>query len=690
MAQVISAGPGVGISEGIRASINHQYFVEAIAAESISEGVSCKIRSGIGAAIIEIDSWSPDDGDFNVEPMHSAKAVMHAATGVIEKEILFDAGTEFDDGGTHNQTVATTYGIELAENSPGTGFEDYTVGLTLQDASQPESWFKTSTQQNFSVVDNAYNVDGQHVYCQSGNNNTNIVYDEAGTFESGEVRFQFMRVDNGNQYVTHSIMMNVTGSGTAMRGHMVGFGGQYVQLRRITSSTSSSSISGSGLINNGYNGPEPEEWWWGAVRFVANGSGTTTYYAKNWQVGNSEPSSWTWLYGDTAYVSAGWVGIDQRSGYYNGYGHYDNFLVTPIPSNFYSSGDWTSDPLDTTDLINYSYAGVTWDETAPTDTVASVFARWRNGGSWLACTNGGEVPGITAGEDTTAGSSKDSLEFKVELETTDPVSTPMLENLRFYHVPLDPNGIEIVVDGRGANVPDGTLEVWGIKQVIAAANDEAWDNVTAETFLPWGLSDDAETIVVQLTYGGWLIDEILYQLVAGRWQTSDPHIGAYFSLNPIKYASAPVEARWNCQEKWAPMGKNYEWVLIDYSMGMRADASYLVGHIQLDDFPGSIVAAALSNWDHPGSLQVEGWKRDDHPGSLLAQAWQRDDQPGMVMPGVITSADQPGMIVVAVRAIHDQPGSIQVMGVNRDGHIEVTIVDAAAWAELAARGYTRG
>jgi len=37
----------------------------------------------------------------------------------------------------------------------------------------------------------------------------------------------------------------------------------------------------------------------------------------------------------------------------------------------------------------YSHGVVSWDETLPTGTSLAVKARWRNGGSWLACTNGG-------------------------------------------------------------------------------------------------------------------------------------------------------------------------------------------------------------------------------------------------------------------------------------------------------------
>jgi hypothetical protein len=172
--------------------------------------------------------------------------------------------------------------------------------------------------------------------------------------------------------------------------------------------------------------------------------------------------------------------------------------------------------------------------------------------------------------------------------------------------------------------------------------------------------------------------------------TLNDRLYGQFSINPVKYAAAPTEARWNAQEPWCPMGHRYEWILVDYTLGMRADAAWLVGHYQLDDTPGFYLAAALELTDHPGFYLAYAYKRNDTPGEFLAQAYRRDDQPGMYMPAVETLNDHVGFYVVAVRELHDQPGSYLVRGVNADGVIEVSIVDADAWAELVARGYSRG
>ena len=45
--------------------------------------------------------------------------------------------------------------------------------------------------------------------------------------------------------------------------------------------------------------------------------------------------------------------------------------------------------------------------------------------------------------------------------------------------------------------------------------------------------------------------------------------------------------------------------------------------------------------------------------------------------------------LVAKEYLNDHPMSFLVYGVNREGMIEVNIIDDDTWAELVARGYTR-
>ena len=421
------------------------------------------------------------------------------------------------------------------------------------------------------------------------------------------------------------------------------------------------------------------------VRVTSSG-GTSYYYFKFWPDTSSEPASYTTLGSDTVYISAGKVGYHLAGGASSLRWRADNFRVSPEPSVYATSGDWTSDEISMTDLVYYSYAHLEWDETTPTDTTAAVKARWRTGGTWLACTNGSQIPGIDVGEETAAGSSKDSLELRVELSTTDTSATPVVENLRFYHEPVADAALEVEVGGVGAVVSDGTLEVWGKSQISAGSVITAWDDVWAQSYLPYKLRGLAAAVEVNLNYNGIEIDDIVITTLPDYWMLAGNNLGWYYSMNPVKYASAPVEARWNCQTPWSPIGHQYEWVLIDYSMGMRADAMYLVGHYQLDPHPGSFVLGVSELNPHPGSFILKGYALDPHPGSFLVQGHRLDSHPGSFLVGEENYWSHPGSFIISTEEIGAFPGSYVIYGVNRDGAIFVNIVDSDTHAKLVAEG----
>jgi len=67
---------------------------------------------------------------------------------------------------------------------------------------------------------------------------------------------------------------------------------------------------------------------------------------------------------------------------------------------------------------------ITWVENVPNGTSLSVYARVSST-EYELCTNGGDIPGVSPGVDY----SIETLFVKVEMETTDPLSTPTLSNL---------------------------------------------------------------------------------------------------------------------------------------------------------------------------------------------------------------------------------------------------------------------
>lgn len=674
MATLISAETMQGSGEGVRASVNNHYFVEAETLTGTGAMPSAKIRSGVGAGIVTIDSWTPAENDFNVEPQHSVEVNAHAHADSNEKSILYDDGTDGDpwSNGTLDDVSPTLDGIQLGLDAPAPDFSTYENNY-LHDASQPENWTYLGHALGWvaSPTDGwAYNnVTGDHSHSR---------YDDGGQPDNGELLAKFYVPGTPGDYAGFN--MWTRGAGSALAGYQVvmQMSGAYTLMRRMYSDTST--YGGGGTITFGT--PDTSTWYWLKVKFQKDAT-LKHWWAKRWKDGDAEPASYTYGGNDTFDVaSSGYVGLTNIKGY----SRVSDFQIIPDPAAYVLSGDWESGELDTTDIEQYSNALVSWDETTPTDTAVAVKARWRTGGTWLACTNGTVIPGITAGETTVAGSSKDSLEFRVELSTTDNTVTPLCENLLFDHQPLNPAGVEIEVDGHSATVANGALDVWGIRQIIAGVNDEAWDDVSFRTFLPWYLSNANAVITADFKYGGFTIGSVHYQIVNHRWMTSDDLLQAYFSLQPIKYASAPVEVRWNAQEGWAPMSHVYGWVLIDYSMGMHRDLAYLVGHYQIDDQPSSLLVAELAINDHPGSLLTKGYKLDDHIASLLVQGPQLDDHFGMVMPAIRTFSDAVGSVITGVAAINDHPGQYLVYGVNRDGAVFVNVIDDTTHAKLVAEG----
>jgi hypothetical protein len=689
VATVISAEVFKANAEGVRASVNNHLFVEAEVMTANAAGVDCKIRAGVGAGIVVVDTWDPADNSYQVEHHAPFNVNLHAHANSAEFTKLYDDGVDFDTG-TYDDTQADDSGLTLATSTPFVDFEDYTSGYALASVSNPDSWTRLDQKADSNTTIRSDPVNSGELSVRGGVVNSKLQHrlNDAGTMYAGTVtaRFQFA----ATQDLSFSLTFQHTGSGTALRGYAatVSRGGTYIVFHRMNDWDSFY-----GVVSRDHGVSfVVGDWYWMKIQFW--GESTTSSQYKIWKDGDSEPGSFSWLGSDSSYTREGYVGACTTHPSTFAYVYWDDFEIVPSPTPYVSSGDWESGLIDTTSIVQYGGGRITWTETLPTDTTAVVKCRWRNGGSWLTVTNDDPIPGITAGEDTKAGSSKDSLELRVELATTASTSTPVIDDLKVYHEPFENALAKITIDPTGGDIDcteaNGYLEIWGKAQVSGGAHITAWDDITLETYQPYELLGPARSMAVQLWYDTWLVEDIAITLKPDYWMVSNAEGEWRFSMNPIKYEGPPVEIRWNCQTPWFPGGHGYEWVLIDYSMGMRQDASFLVGHYQLDDVPGFYIAGALNLGDHPGFYLAEGYQRDDHTGFYLSQAYKRDDQPGFYMPGIWTLSDHVGFFVTAVRRLDDHHGSFLVRGVNADGTIEASIIDADAWAELVARGYTRG
>ena len=683
MATIISVGIGRSGSRGVRPSINGLQFIECGVGRSGSRAPDAKILTGVGSGVIVVDSWDPENNSEDVDHHRSFTVNVHAESSITEFEKLYDGGGTFEAGGTLTDAVEVGEGVQLATESPLIGFEDYVTAEKIIGSSQPDKWTHLgNVYYGWTPVNSSEDWDGRHIHCYSGDNTDYHRLDDGGEIAAGIMSCDVL-FDSDDSTCLFGLACNLTGSGSALRGHALvcGPGNGYMNMKRVNSAGNWYGIGSYPITTPSYDTLYKMKF-----KFTTDGS-TTWFYFKWWPASGSEPASFLYLGNDTAYVAAGYCGIVIDSGVGGAHTHVDNFAIEPDPSTYVASGDWTSDEIDTTAIVHYSHALVEWDETTPADTTAAVKARWKTGGTWLACTNGGQVPGIDLGEDTTAGSSKDSLELKIELATTDASETPVVKNLRFYHEPLASPVLEIELGSVVACVAaDGSLDIWGEQQVVGGTEVTAWDDVWLQTNQPYRLFGLGYSLLVKLIYNGVDIDEIIVDLARDFWAESSPLLGAQFSMDPLKYASAPVEARWVCQGEWAPMGHSYEWVLLDINLGIHVDAAFLVGHYQLDNHPGSFLAGARELANHPGSLLVKGFQLDSHPGSLLVQGWRHDNHIGSLLVGVQEFWNHPGSFLVAVERIDNHPGSFLVYGVNRDGAIMVNVIDDDTYDRLVAEG----
>lgn len=85
---------------------------------------------------------------------------------------------------------------------------------------------------------------------------------------------------------------------------------------------------------------------------------------------------------------------------------------------------YPSQPLDTINGTTYGSSSIDWTETTPTNTSVTLQASL-DGEAFTTVANGGEIPGLTAG-DPLAGK---RLHLRVELATSDGVSTPQFSDL---------------------------------------------------------------------------------------------------------------------------------------------------------------------------------------------------------------------------------------------------------------------
>lgn len=673
-----------GGSHGVRASINGQQFIEC----GVLRGGSLMLGPAIGTnkEVLFVDSWNPAADAMDVDMGHSIKVNLHA-TDTQEHEIYVTDDGDWEADGTLADTVEVGNVLQLGTSNPSIDFEDYTVDTSITSGVQPDSWTQSS-QTSAAIIRDDYGDGNQYAHWDCYNNVFHVLFTDISTISDGECEVMVRADSSGGAGAAHTVFYNCTGSGDAMRGHLVQFsqGGSTIICRRVYDWNSFSGVGSPVSLGQTFNA---DTWYHIKLKTsLYNGDTQIGCQFKFWKDGDAEPASYTWLYGDNIYVQAGYYGFGINGSALSPKGSYDNFKVWPSPATYVGSGTWTADGYDVTSVEHYSSAIVTWDEVLPTDTDATISIRWRDTDSWAAVSNGGYLPGIDRGDNMEAGSPYTTLQCKVELATTDTSATPEISNFRVYFEPVSEGALEVDLDGDySCTVANGLLDYWGREQVSGGSEFLAWDDIWIQTRVPRWVTLLGKGADITINYSGVFFQHIVINMARDYWLEAAAEPGMYYGLTPLVYESAPAELRWGCADIWGPFNHTFEWVLIDRGIAIHADAWWICGHYQLDNHPGSYIAAALDITDHPGSLQVNGWMLNNHPGEALIQGWRTDNHPGSFLPGVWYRLDTPGEFVVGSRFHDDNPGMVVVYGVNREGHIEVNVVTADTWAAMVAAGY---
>ena len=588
-----------------------------------------------------------------------------------ELEVLYDEGTDFDTG-THSDTHAVGDDLVLV-TSPFT--EDWEGTLPLND------WSTRLPTGGGSFYTTSHG--GSTVLYMVNWNDQQILTADNGPYASDvemqmDVKFNTADIDG-----VAGPALRITGSGTACRGYFLQltYNTNWIRLNRITG-------DGTWTYINHHVGPKfVTTGTWYTIMFKSSG---TAFYYKIWATDTeSEPASWTWIGADSTHAGPGDIGLFTRSSSANENWYFDNHAAESIPPVYASPGSWESGVIDLTSVDHYSHGLATWDEVIPANTTLAVKMRWPNETAWRTLTSGAVLPHIEYENDMRAGSTFNSMELRVEM-TSNGSATPELSNLRVYFEPCRQEDLEIVLDGQSCVPDDNTLINWGRALLGTSGNPPTlaadWSNLFAETNFQW-LARDLETITATLKYWDNTIDAITFEAEGSKYRLG--YQQSYYLVPISPFESGPTTFSYTVIGQWWPMGKTYDWLIIDKGQAIHADGKYLVGHYQRDYLPGSLLVGEANRSYNPGSLMVEGYARSINPGFLLVQGPRRDIQPGMVIVAEPYRYPQPGSFLVGVehRSV-PQPAMYLVYGVNRDGSIFVNVIDDNTYQTLLDVGVT--
>lgn len=250
---------------------------------------------------------------------------------------------------------------------------------------------------------------------------------------------------------------------------------------------------------------------------------------------------------------------------------------------------------------------------------------------------------------------------------------------------LDPDLVEVIVNGVSHTVANGGLEYWQTTKIAGGAVVPDLTDVFFGTLLPWWAYGGGE-VEVTVEYDGstigtqeWCTDEAEGPPFGPLSQSMALAIGADASFFAPDIQAEVISL-------YYPSSHNLQALVTEVSRRSAADVRTYVGTRYIDYVVGSAVVGHLEISYHVGSGVLEGWKLDYSAGSGITQGWRLDYGHGSGVVGVVFTFYGRGSGIVGLEHLEYSVGSGIVRGLNRDNALEIEIIDAATYAKLAAAG----
>lgn len=250
---------------------------------------------------------------------------------------------------------------------------------------------------------------------------------------------------------------------------------------------------------------------------------------------------------------------------------------------------------------------------------------------------------------------------------------------------IDPDLVEIEVNGVSCTVANGGLEYWNTRAIDAGVVDDDLTDVYFGTVLPWWALG-GETVTVVVTYDSVELDSVEFATDAAEGTPFGPELFFQAMAVDSSDSAAGPDVTFAVLETYVPAGRDIQFLVDELTQHVAADARFWVATPYVDYHSGSAVLGQVALGYVTGSGYIEGWKRDYASGGAVLQGWRRDYHSASGVVAVQYVYYGTGSGVVGLETLQYISGSAVLYGVNDDNVLELRVIDATTYAKLVAAG----